>query len=461
GEKDGTVTNSERRISRQRAFLPAPKQAKADWWAVAKVAKKLGFSGFDFSNACDIFNEHAALSAHQNATLDQRDQVENFRYFNLKGLMNLSLDEYDHLRPIQWPVWEKGQSTAVEQLFDQGLFSHKSKKAKLIPTVAIDPVHAVSQDYPLVLNTGRIRDQWHTMTRTGLSANLTTHRAEPFCEIHPNDALKFGIRDKALVEVKSQWGSCVLRVTLAQGVRRGQIFAPIHWTEQVASDARVGKVVNPVVDAISGEPEFKHTPVAIQPFHTTWQGVLYVRDGFEQQIKTSLQTCAWWAKVKIAKAVRFEIADRHNFDQTQKNLKSFLPFVDETYEWLSIEDVSAQMSHSIILKDGILIASLYIAPSDMLPDRDWVASLFKRERLSALHRKALLAGMPMSAANNDGPLVCSCFKVGKNKIIEAIKTQNITHEKQVTACLKAGGNCGSCLPEIRGLIKTCQLEAEA
>ena len=461
GEKDGTVTNSERRISRQRAFLPAPKQAKADWLAVAEVAKKLGFSGFDFNNACDIFNEHAALSAYHNASLDQRDQVENFRYFNLKGLMNLSLDEYDHLRPIQWPVWEKDQSTAVEQLFDQGLFSHKSKKAKLIPTVAIDPVHAVSEDYPLVLNTGRIRDQWHTMTRTGLSANLTTHRAEPFCEIHPNDALKFGIRDKALVEVKSQWGSCVLRVTLAQGVRRGQIFASIHWTEQVASDARVGKVVNPVVDAISGEPEFKHTPVAIQPFHTTWQGVLYVRDGFEQQIKTSLQTCAWWAKVKIAKAVRFEIADRHNFDQTQKNLKSFLPFVDETYEWLSIEDVSAQMSHSIILKDGILIASLYIAPSDMLPDRDWVASLFKRERLSALHRKALLAGMPMSAANNDGPLVCSCFKVGKNKIIEAIKTQNITHEKQVTACLKAGGNCGSCLPEIRGLIKTCQLEAEA
>ena len=461
GEKDGTVTNSERRISRQRAFLAPPKQAKADWWAIAEVAKKLGFSGFDFNNACDIFNEHAALSAYQNASLAERGQVENFRYFNLKGLMNLSLEEYNELKPTQWPVWEKGQTTSVKQLFGQGEFSYASRKAKLIPTIAIDPVHAISEDYPLILNTGRIRDQWHTMTRTGLSANLTTHRAEPFCEIHPNDALKFGIRDKGLVEIRSAWGSCVLRVTLAQGVRRGQIFAPIHWTEQVASDARIGKVVNPVVDAISGEPEFKHTPVSIQPFHTTWQGVLYVREGFEYQIKTSLQTCAWWTKIKTAKAMRYEIADRHSIDQTQKNLKSFLPFVDETYEWLSIEDVSAQMSHSIILKDGILIASLYIAPSDMLPDRDWVASLFKRERLSALHRKALLAGMPMSAANNDGPLVCSCFKVGKNKIIEAIKTQNITHEKQVTACLKAGGNCGSCLPEIRGLIKTCQLEAEA
>ena len=461
GEKDGTVTNSERRISRQRAFLASPKQAKADWWAVAEVAKKLGFSGFDFSSACDIFNEHAALSAYQNASLAERAQVENFRYFNLKGLTNLSLEEYNELKPTQWPVWEKGQTTSVKQLFGQGEFSYASRKAKLIPTIAIDPVHSVSEDYPLILNTGRIRDQWHTMTRTGLSANLTTHRAEPFCEIHPNDALKFGIRDKALVEVKSQWGSCVLRVTLAQGVRRGQIFAPIHWTEQVASDARIGKVVNPVVDAISGEPEFKHTPVSIQPFHTTWQGVLYVREGFEHQIKASLQTCAWWTKIKTAKAMRYELADRHSIDQTQKNLKTFLPFVDETYEWLSIEDISSQLSHSIVLKDGILIASLYIAPAELLPDRDWVASLFKRERLSALHRKALLAGMPMSAANNDGPLVCSCFKVGKNKIIEAIKTQNITHEKQVTACLKAGGNCGSCLPEIRGLIKTCQLEAEA
>lgn len=461
GEKDGTVTNSERRISRQRAFLASPKQAKADWWAVAEVAKKLGFSGFDFSNACDIFNEHAALSAYQNASLAERDQVENFRYFNLKGLTNLSLEEYNELKPTQWPVWEKGQTTSVKQLFGQGEFSYASRKAKLIPTIAIDPVHSISEDYPLILNTGRIRDQWHTMTRTGLSANLTTHRAEPFCEIHPNDALKFGIRDKGLVEIRSAWGSCVLRVTLAQGVRRGQIFAPIHWTEQVASDARIGKVVNPVVDAISGEPEFKHTPVSIQPFHTTWQGVLYVREGFEHQIKASLQTCAWWTKIKTAKAMRYELADRHSIDQTQKNLKTFLPFVDETYEWLSIEDISSQLSHSIVLKDGILIASLYIAPAELLPDRDWVASLFKRERLSALHRKALLAGMPMSAANNDGPLVCSCFKVGKNKIIEAIKSQNITHEKQVTACLKAGGNCGSCLPEIRGLIKTCQLEAEA
>ncbi|MFI7913687.1 molybdopterin oxidoreductase family protein, partial [Acinetobacter baumannii] len=166
GEKDGTVTNSERRISRQRAFLPAPGEAKADWWAMSQVAKKLGFKGFDFNNAVDIFNEHAALSAQDNADIEAREQTDTFRYFNLKGLMNLSTAEYDALQPVQWPVWDKKQDAkAVHQLFCKGQFSHKNAKAKLIPTVAINPVHAISEDYPLILNTGRIRDQWHTMTR--------------------------------------------------------------------------------------------------------------------------------------------------------------------------------------------------------------------------------------------------------------------------------------------------------
>ena len=262
-----------------------------------------------------------------------------------------------------------------------------------------------------------------------------------------------------MVEVKSKWGNCVLRATVSDDIRRGQVFAPIHWNDQVASDARIGKVVNPIVDAISGEPEFKHTPVIIHPFYSQWQGVFYVRQGFEQIVQASVQNTVWWTKITTAKAVRYELADRKKFTQTTEHLKELLPFQDESFEWLNIEDQTAHISHSIVLKDGHLIASLYIAPKALLPDRDWVASLFKRERLSAMHRKALLAGQPMSMANNEGPLVCSCFKVGKNQIIDTIKTQNITDEKQVTACLKAGGNCGSCLPEIRGLIKACQTEA--
>lgn len=458
GEKDGTVTNSERRISRQKAFLPAPGEAKADWWAISRVAQVLGFRGFDFSNSHDIFLEHARLSAYQNSSLSQREDTPNFRYFNLQGLTHLSFVEYQHLTPAQWPVWDKQEDHQVSQLFSQGQFSHADGKARLVPTVAADPVHAISAEYPLILNTGRIRDQWHTMSRTGLSASLSQHRAEPYCELHPHDALKYGLKDAELVEVKSAWGSCLLRVQFSQNMRRGQIFAPIHWNDQFASDARIGKVVNPVVDPISGEPEFKHTPVMIQPFYTQWQGVLYVREGFEQQIQTMIENMVWWNKIQTNQAIRYELADRRRFSEITGQIKSLLAFDDESFEWLNLEDQTAHISHSVVLQDGQLIASFYIAPAALLPDRDWVAGLFRRERLSALHRKALLAGQAMSMGNSEGALVCSCFKVGKNRIIQTIKDKNITHEKQVTACLKAGGNCGSCLPEIRGLIKACQTE---
>lgn len=458
GEKDGTVTNSERRISRQKAFLPAPGEAKADWWAISRVAKALGFRGFNFSNSHDIFLEHARLSAYQNSSLSQREDTPNFRYFNLQGLTHLGFAEYQNLVPVQWPVWDKQEVHQVGQLFSQGQFSHADGKARLVPTVAADPVHTISAEYPLILNTGRIRDQWHTMNRTGLSASLSQHRAEPYCELHPQDALKYGLKDAELVEVKSAWGSCVLRVQFSQNMRRGQIFAPIHWNDQFASDARIGKVVNPVVDPISGEPEFKHTPVMIQPFYTQWQGVLYVREGFEQQIQTMIENTVWWSKIQTTQAIRYELADRRRFSDITGQIKSLLAFDDESFEWLNLEDQTAHISHSVVLQDGQLIASFYIAPAALLPDRDWVAGLFRRERLSALHRKALLAGQAMSMGNSEGPLVCSCFKVGKNRIIQTIKDKNITHEKQVTACLKAGGNCGSCLPEIRGLIKACQTE---
>ncbi len=351
GERDGTVTNSERRISRQRAFLDIPGQAKADWWAISQVAQKMGFSGFDFNNSHDIFLEHARLSAEQNSHLSQRSETPYFRYFNLKGLTDLSLAEYNELKPVQWPVWSKDQADdLVTRLYSQGQFSHADGKAKFIAVSAVDPVYPICSEFPLILNTGRIRDQWHTMSRTGLSANLSTHRAEPYCEIHPHDALKYGIKDDELVEVKSRWGNCVLRAMVSDNIRRGQVFAPIHWNDQVASDARIGKIVNPVVDAISGEPEFKHTPVLIQPFHIQWQGVFYVRQGFEKTVQSSIENMVWWVKITTTKALRYELADRQKFAHTTEHLKELFPFQDESFEWLNLEDQTAHISHTVVLK---------------------------------------------------------------------------------------------------------------
>jgi len=127
----------------------------------------------------------------------------------------------------------------------------------------------------------------------------------------------------------------------------------------------------------------------VQPFYTQWQGVLYVRQGFEAQVQPGIQKAVWWTKVTAAKAVRYELADRQKFSAVTQQLQALLPFTDESFEWLNLEDQTAHISHSVVLQDGHLIASLYIAPKALLPDRDWVASLFKRERLSAMHRKAL------------------------------------------------------------------------
>ncbi|MCF8999189.1 nitrate reductase [Acinetobacter nectaris] len=460
GEKDGTVTNSERRISRQRAFLPAPDQTKADWWAVCQVAKNMGFTGFDFQNSYEIFLEHAKLTAYKNTHVKQREYTEYFRYLNLEGLTTLTLADYNALQPVQWPVITNISQQSIQQLYGTSQnFSHKNGRAKFIATAVIDPVNQANEHYPLILNTGRVRDQWHTMTRTGLSANLTHHLSEPYCEIHAQDALKYGVRHNVLVQINSVWGQCVLRVKISENIRRGQVFAPIHWNDQFASDARIGEVVNPIVDQISGEPEFKHTPVCVQNFQCEWYGTLYVNAEYQKKIHQFIQSVTWWVKISSTPALRYELADRRPLHQVVSRLKAYLDFQDESFEWLNLDDASAQMSHTVILYKSQLVATLYIARQEQLPDRDWLRGLFQRERLGAMHRKALLAGQPISMTSSEGPLVCSCFKVGKQRIIDTIKAKNITHEKEVTSCLKAGGNCGSCLPEIRGLIKACKQES--
>src|SRR5229473_1026160 len=219
GEKSGTVTNSERRISRQRAFLTPPGEAKPDWWIVSEVAKRLGFgAAFDFNSAADVFREHAALSAFEN---------NGGRDFDIGALQPLSDKAFDALAPVLWPIR---------------------------------------------LNTGRIRDQWHTMTRSGVSPRLGQHLPEPFVEVHPEDAKKFGVSDGDFARVVTDYGQCTLRVAVSERQQRGMLFAPIHWSEETASTARVGALVAPFTDPFSGQPENKATPASIVPYEYVFRG---------------------------------------------------------------------------------------------------------------------------------------------------------------------------------------------
>jgi len=268
GEKDGTVTNSERCISRQRPFLPTPSEAKPDWWMVCEVAKFMGFNNaFAYTSADQIFREHARLSAFRN---------EGKRLFDIGVLAELDAVAYDDLAPVQWPL-VKGSSKGTPRLFGAGGFCHSDGKARMVALIPKPPQEIVDADYPFILNTGRVRDQWHTMTRTARSPRLNRHIPEPYAEIHPADAIRLGLLEGALVSLKTRWGEALARVKTSVGQQPGSVFMPMHWSSQNAKQALVNGLVNPVVDPVSGEPEFKHSPVRLEAYNPAWHGFLISR----------------------------------------------------------------------------------------------------------------------------------------------------------------------------------------
>ena len=175
-------------------------------------------------------------------------------------------------------------------------FFTADRKARFIAPEPPALAEAVSDEFPLRLNTGRLRDQWHTMTRSGLSPTLGAHRPEPFIEVHPADAEAYGLRHDGFAKVSTAYGSCILKVVVSDAQRRGSVFAPIHWSDLNASSARIGDLVTPATDPFSGQPEFKATPTAIAPVDFAWRGFALSRRPL------ALPSGTWWARVAVPDA---------------------------------------------------------------------------------------------------------------------------------------------------------------
>ena len=435
GEKDGTVTNSERRISRQRAFLPAPAEAKADWWMISEVAKRMGFSGFDYNSASDIFVEHAALSGFENG--GQRD-------FDISALSTLSQDGYDGLTPIQWPIVD-GKGTA--RMFVDGKFFTASGKAQFLPITPRPPENSTCDDYPLILNSGRVRDQWHTMTRTARAVRLNDHSPEPYVEIHPLDARESRVVEGALARVSSRWGESVVRVRVSEGQQRGSVFVPMHWSRQFASQGGAGPLVNPVVDPVSGQPELKQTPVAVAAYQPVWHGFLLSRR------ELTLTGVSYWAYTKGDGFYRYEIAGEQAPGDWAAWARGMLCESNDDVNWVEYMDVAARRYRGVRMIGNRVESCLFIAPDTQLPARSWLAGLFKQDALNKQARASLLTGAAHQGEEDVGRIVCACFSVGLNTITTAIKEQNLVNADDIGKVLKAGTNCGSCVPELRGLIE--------
>ncbi|RKP53485.1 nitrate reductase [Pararobbsia silviterrae] len=461
GEKNGTVTNSERRISRQRPLLDAPGEGRPDWQIVCDVARRMGYAGFDFAHPFDVFDEHARLSAwgnvpHErdggNGTREEGDDGGGAngasRVFNLTGLIGLGRAGYDALQPVQWPVrtFDDGTPRGTERLLSDLRFSHPDGKARFIATAPRSPVYAIDCDYPLTLNTGRVRDQWHTMSRTGKSATLASHVAEAFVDMHPDDASRSGVREGELARVSTRWGSMLARVQMGGGMSRGSVFVPIHWNDQVASDARVGAVVNPAVCPVSGEPEFKHTPVRIEPFECAWYGFTLSR------AEPALEGIAYWTRIQGKANVRYELAGREPIGDYGDWARRLLGVDDPNADLPEYIDRHAGVYRAVHVREGRIESCVFISARPESSSRAWLAGLFAKDALDADERLGLLVGEPLFSGADTGPTVCACFGVGRTTICAAIREQGLTSAAQITASLKAGSNCGSCLPELKKLL---------
>ena len=437
GEKDGTVTNSERRISRQRAFLNLPGEARPDWSIIAEVGRRMGYAKeFAFENAAQVFREHARLSALDNG---------GTRDFDLGALVPLTDSEYDTLTPVQWPV-PAGNARGTERMFGDGKFFTPSRRARLLPVTPRAPVNPVDIEYPLALNTGRIRDQWHTMTRTGKSPRLSSHEVEPYVQIHPADAAQVGIKDGALAQLESRWGSVIVRAAESAEQRPGSVFVPMHWNDIYTSKGAVDKLVNPATDPISGQPELKHTPVRVRPYAAGWYGFLLTRRLLE------LNAIEYWTRAKGVGYMRYEMAGQQIPQDWASWARQLLCHHDGKAEWIEFFDRKAGRYRAGRIVNDRLESCLFVSRDPVLPSRAWLGQLFEQETLSGASRNSLLAGKPMTGEVDQGETVCACFSVGKNSIQSAI-AGGCRSVEQIGSRLKAGTNCGSCIPELKKLLQ--------
>lgn len=441
GEKNGTVTNSERCISRQRRFLTPPGEARADWWILSQVAQRMGFGdAFAYQHPAEIFREHAALSGFEN---------QGRRAFDISGLATLSNAQWDDLTPCQWPI--NGQHPqGCARLFSDGRFFHADAKARLLPIVPRLAVNQPTANYPLVMNSGRIRDQWHTMTRSGKSPRLMQHISEPFCQYHPADIS--GVAAGDLLRVASSHGWLLLRARPDALQPRGSVFVPMHWNSLFSQQARVGALIEAHTDPLSGQPESKQMPVNIRRWPAAFQAELFIRG-----VQVEPPAVEYWSRISQPGVEHFVIAE-------SKLPANWLTWLNKHIELATLTcqyaDLGSEGFHLLAWRDGELCLAFYAHRQRPQPDRQAVVAAFSRPPATAAERLALLAGEPGKGKPASGPVICSCFGIGEGQIKRAM-AQGCHSVVQLGERLKCGTNCGSCLPELKTLIAARPLSCVA
>ncbi len=436
GEKDGMVTNSDRTLSRQRAFLPPHAEARPDWKIICDVAQAMGWKdAFAYEGPVDIFKEYAALSSFKN---------DGDRALDLSGLSDLNERAYNGLAPQKWPV----RSGAVDinpqghRFFADGQFFTADQKANMI-AVEYQPRSTDGRfEHHFMLNTGRYRDQWHTMTRTGLSAKLNTHRAEPLLDVNPDDANRLSLADGDFVEVRGELGAVLVRARLTSDQKIGDVFLPMHWSDTHSRSGAIDTLVHPALDPISAQPAFKSTNVSLKRVDMRWRGMLLSRD------KIQVSGPEYLTHQKQDNCFLSRMAGKRwfSYQHVQDQLSEL------SGEWLEFEDPANRLFRKALVVDGRLELLLFVGPTVKGISVPWLSQMFAETSLSQNDRQALLAGKPAGPIEDIGDIICSCHGVGQKQIEACVRSSDFATADLVGQQTLAGTNCGSCIPEINAII---------
>ncbi|PZQ97856.1 MAG: nitrate reductase [Cereibacter sphaeroides] len=426
GEKNGTVTNSERTISRQRAVLPAPGQARDDWRILAEVGTRLApREAFAWNSAAEVFAEYAALSGiagQLGSDFDISDHAE------------IDVAAYDALSPFTWPA---SAGRRGGRFFGDGRFHTADGRGRMLAVTPRTPVAILTPDLPFRLNTGRVRDQWHTMTRSAKSPRLSQHLAEPFLELHPADAARLAVDPADLVEVGNSHGRTILRALVTDRVNPGQVFAPMHWTAETAALARIDTLVPGVTDPLSGQPESKAAAVSVRRFPASWFG-------FAISAAPMFPRADYWSRMRSNGGWRAELAGR----DLPVDWEAYARRLFDLPEMPAVTLFAARRGLArIAFHDGDrLLAAFFAGPEPLALARDHLAA-----QMVELTGPAL-AGRPRADRPDPGPTICACLNVGLNTIRSAIEAGRAASVEAIGETLGAGTSCGSCRPELAQIL---------
>jgi len=450
GEKDGTVTNSERRISHVRKAIVAPGEARSDWAITVDFAQRLEkhlrpgqTSLFAFDAPAQIFDEYK--------------QLTRGRDLDLSGI---SHDLIDCLGPQQWP-FPAGAKEGTARLYVDGVFPTTSGRARFVA----DPFRAAREQpdgqFPLTLITGRLRDQWHGMSRTGTAAQLFGHVSEAVLSLHPDELHHHGLQPGELVSLKSRRGAVIVAVSSDDSVRPGQAFLPMHWGDRFLKGG-VNGITQPAFDPLSKQPELKHTGVRLDPVDLPWKFFVLIEGNVQQHFETLRPLCEAFSYVSLSLAGRERPALLIRAASACAPEPQLLRDIDQCLGLnegpvLAYDDPRRSVGKRVRIERDRITA---IRLSGETLAQHWLQHLWLEGRVDEQLRRWLLAPLSAppgntSATSTDSKTLCNCKNVSQGAVCAGIRRGlDLQGLKQELGC---GTQCGSCVPEIkRMLVATAQ-----